>query len=111
VACPHIVFDPAVDEIYCDLGWKSLLIALCEILHDYLGRQPEVTPVTVEQIKSKFGKLHFYYKGGDGYCRGAVAIDLCHGYSPLNTDGKAGSEELRRYSSFNPVSDSTLMSR
>ena len=71
---PHMFSDPAVDEIYCDPGWKNLLIALCDTLNDYLGRHPEVTPVTVEQIKSKFGELHFFYEGGDSYCRGAVDV-------------------------------------
>lgn len=36
-------------------------------------------PVTVARIKSKFGELHFFYDGGDAYCRGAV--DLAAGLS------------------------------
>lgn len=75
---PRIFSDPAVDEIYCDPGWKNLLIAVCEVLQDYLRRHPEVTPVTVAQVKSKFGELHFFYDGGDAFCRGAIdtAIQL-----------------------------------
>ncbi|RMR62239.1 hypothetical protein ALP84_200023 [Pseudomonas cichorii] len=30
--------------------------------------------MTVAQIKSKFGELHFFYDGGDAYCRGAVDV-------------------------------------
>lgn len=71
---PQMFSDPAVDEIYCDPGWKNLLIAVCEVLQDYLRRHPEVAPVTVAQIKSKFGELHFFYDGGDAYCRGAVDV-------------------------------------
>lgn len=71
---PHMFSDPAVDEIYCDPGWKNILIALCDTLQDYLSRHPEITPVAVAQIKSKFGELHFFYDGGDAYCR--VAVDV-----------------------------------
>lgn len=35
---PRMFSDPAVDEIYCDPGWKNLLIAVCEVLQDYLRR-------------------------------------------------------------------------
>lgn len=71
---PNMFSDPAVDEIYCDHGWRNLLVALCDTLQDYLRRHPEVTPITIEQIKSKFGELHFFYDGGDAYCRGAVDV-------------------------------------
>ena len=59
---PRIFSDPPVDEIYCETGWKNLLIALCDSIQEYLTRHPEVTPVTVAQIKSKFGELHFFYE-------------------------------------------------
>lgn len=71
---PQLFADPGVDEIYCDSGWKEILIALCDTLQDYLGRHPEVAPVTVAQVKTKFGELHFFYDGGDAYCRGAVDV-------------------------------------
>lgn len=73
---PRIFSDPAVDEIYCDPGWRNLLTAVCEVLQDYLRRHPEVTPVTVAQIKTKFGELHFFYDGGDAYCRGVVDVAI-----------------------------------
>lgn len=73
---PRIFSDPAVDEIYCDPGWKNLLIAVCEVLQDYLRRHPDVTPVIVSQIKSKFGELHFFYYGGDAFCWGAVDVAI-----------------------------------
>lgn len=71
---PKLFSDPGVDEIYCDPGWKNILLVLCDTLRDHLARHPEVTPVTVAQIKSKFGELHFFYDGGDAYCRGAVDV-------------------------------------
>ncbi|WP_313064984.1 hypothetical protein [Pseudomonas sp.] len=73
---PQMFSDPAVDEIYCDPGWRNLLVALCDILQDYMRRHPEVTPVIIGQIKSKFGELHFFYDGGDAYCMGAVDVAI-----------------------------------
>jgi len=35
---------------------------------------PEVTQVTIAQIKEKFGTLRFYYDGGDDYISGMVAL-------------------------------------
>ncbi|WP_338724170.1 hypothetical protein V9L16_00235 [Pseudomonas tolaasii] len=91
---PRIFSDPAVDEIYCDPGWKNLLIAVCEVLQDYLRRHPEVTPVTVAQVKSKFGELHFFYDGGDAFCRGSdrhsdpvIDKNLLILWSPRQTSG------------------------
>ena len=52
-----------------------------------IPRHPNVVPVTVGQIKSKFGELHFFYEGGDAYCRGAV--DLAAGLS-LKTCERCG---------------------
>ena len=73
---PQIFSDRTVDEIYCDPGWKNILIALCDALQDYLNRHPDITPITVDQIKSKFGELHFFYEGGDSYCRGAIDVAI-----------------------------------
>ncbi len=71
---PQLFSDPRVDEIYCDPGWRDLLLSLCDTLQSHLTRHPDVMPVTVAQIKSKFGELHFFYDGGDAYCRGAVDL-------------------------------------
>jgi hypothetical protein len=71
---PVLFSDPAVDDIYCNPGWREILISLCDTLQSHLERFPDVTPVTVAQIKSKFGELHFFYDGGDAYCDGAVDV-------------------------------------
>jgi hypothetical protein len=73
---PQMFSNPGVDEIYCDPGWRGILIALCDTIQNHLKEHPEVTPVTVEQIKSKFGELHFFYDGGDAYCRGAIDVAI-----------------------------------
>lgn len=71
---PQLFSDPAVEDVYCNPGWKGILLALCDTLAGHLSRHPEVVPVRVGQIKSKFGELHFFYEGGDDYCRGAVSV-------------------------------------
>lgn len=71
---PHLFSDPGVEDIYCDPGWRDLLLALCDTLQSHLNRHPDVATVTIAQIKSKFGELHFFYDGGDAYCRGAVDL-------------------------------------
>lgn len=71
---PQLFSDPAVDDIYCNPGWRGILVALCDTLQEHSNRHPDVVPVTVGQIKSKFGELHFFYDGGDGYCHGAVSV-------------------------------------
>ena len=71
---PQLFSDPRVDEIYCNLGWRGLLFTLCDTLQAHLTRHPGVAPVTIGQIKSKFGELHFFSDGGDSYCRGAVDL-------------------------------------
>ncbi|WP_349970027.1 hypothetical protein [Pseudomonas caspiana] len=68
---PNMFSDQAVDEIYCDPGWREILIALCDTIQDHLRRHPEVPAVTIGQIKSKFGELHFFYDGGGMLTAGA----------------------------------------
>ena len=60
VRYPQLFSDPRVDQIYCDPGWRGLFLALCGALREHLTRHPDVVPVTVGQIKSKFGELHFF---------------------------------------------------
>lgn len=71
---PQLFSDPAVEDIYCNPGWRGILLALCDTLQEHSNRHPNVVPVTVGQIKSKFGELHFFYDGGDDYCHGAVSV-------------------------------------
>ncbi|UXH38759.1 hypothetical protein [Pseudomonas promysalinigenes] len=71
---PKLFSDPSVDAIYCSPGWREILFALCRTLQAHLDRHPEAPQVVVVQVKSKFGELHFFYDGGDAYCRGAVAV-------------------------------------
>lgn len=71
---PQLFSDPGVEDIYCEPGWRGLIVGLCDTLQAHLNRHPDVEPVIIGQIKSKFGELHFFYDGGDAYCRGAVDL-------------------------------------
>jgi hypothetical protein len=39
--------NAAVDDIYCNPGWRAILLSLSDTQQSYLKRHPEVTPVTV----------------------------------------------------------------
>lgn len=71
---PKLFSDPAVDDIYCNPGWRGILLSLYDTLQEHSSRYPGVVPVKVGQIKSKFGELHSFYDGGDDYCHGAVSV-------------------------------------
>jgi hypothetical protein len=71
----------------CPEGWKDMVDELCQCIHDYVtltyhtrkkedGSFEKVYPPTViiDQIKSKFGGLRFYFSGGDDRVRGMVAV-------------------------------------
>ena len=94
---PLLFSDPAVDDIYCNPGWRGILLSLCDTLQAYLKRHPEVTPVTVAQIKSKFGELHFFYDGGDRYCEGAVDVAVQHSLKTCEQCGALGRQTKGRW--------------
>jgi hypothetical protein len=62
----------------CGDGWFNILNHLCQnIQHhiDWANKKEETVPqVVVEQVKEKFGTLRFYYRGGDDYISGLVAM-------------------------------------
>jgi hypothetical protein len=45
-----------------------------EIMKNSVTIPPEVTQVTIQQVKEKFGGLRFYYSGGDEYISGLVSM-------------------------------------
>ena len=62
----------------CGEGWAVLLkVLMNDIQHhiDWNNKESEVVPqVVLQQVKEKFGTLRFYYKGGDDYIHGLVAL-------------------------------------
>ena len=90
--------------IYCPAGWKSIVDKLCQCIYDYTtltyrfsknedgSFNKEYPPkIYIDQIKSKFGGLRFYFSGGDDEVNGMVrfAEHLCS-YTCENT-GEPGS--------------------
>lgn len=59
-------------------GWFNLLDQLMGNIQHYIdwkNREATVVPqVTLDQVKSKFGGLRFYYTGGDDYISGMVSL-------------------------------------
>jgi len=65
------------DIEYGDLGWSEEFTSKRreELTNEDLRPVPdEVEQVVVEQVKEKFGTLRFYYRGGDDYISGLVAM-------------------------------------
>jgi hypothetical protein len=55
----------AMFGIECGEGWKGILEKLFDDIRSMSCANPGMPPVTVHQIKEKFGALRFYYDGGD----------------------------------------------
>ena len=55
----------------CGDGWYTLLDNLCKIIYDDRG---DGHNITVTQVKEKYGRLCFYYYGGDDVISGAVML-------------------------------------
>ena len=62
----------------CDIddGWYFLLDQLCQSIQSYidLNDHLKIEQVQATQVKEKFGRLCFYYRGGDGDIRGMVSL-------------------------------------
>jgi len=54
-------------------GWDKLIQTLCEGI-DYHVKHNKCRPVTITQIKEKYGGLRFYYYGGDDIVDGMVRM-------------------------------------
>jgi hypothetical protein len=65
-------------------GWWPIIEALCAQIHHHVKWKQEqkekynrgegCPPVTISQIKEKFGGLRFYYEGGDPAIAGMVTM-------------------------------------
>lgn len=79
----------------CGDGWYDLIDNLCSLIQNYVDWS-KCEQVVAEQVKEKFGGLRFYYRGGDDYIAGAVAMadslsfticDVCGNEGTANEDG------------------------
>ncbi len=55
-------------------GWVILVDKLCLSISSYLLNNPEVPKIKIEQVKSKFAGLRFYYSGGDEVIQRMVSL-------------------------------------
>jgi hypothetical protein len=79
----------------CGDGWYDLIDNLCGLIQNHI-KWSKCEQVVAEQVKEKFGGLRFYYRGGDEYIAGAVAMadglsynicDVCGNKGMGNEDG------------------------
>jgi hypothetical protein len=76
----HNKNEPIVWGFECRDGWFILIDRLCGIIQNRIKYNPETPQVVAIQVKEKFGRLRFYYSGGDDYIRGAVDLaEYCSG--------------------------------
>lgn len=64
--------------------WKN------EMAKKFPEKYEECPPVTVHQIKEKFGGLRFYYEGGDDYVAGLVTMAESWAATTCETCGERG---------------------
>lgn len=81
--------------IECSSGWYNLIDSVCSLIDSYqqnLAREnKEFSPVTFDQVKSKWGGLRLYFSGGDDYIEGVVAMAEEMSYKTCEICGDVGS--------------------
>jgi hypothetical protein len=70
----------------CGDGWYPLIAELSQALTEYLAAHPELD-VEVTQVKSKFGRLRFYIRGGDDAMRDMIRIACDRSEQIVEGDG------------------------
>lgn len=60
----------------CGDGWYDLIDTLCFTIQNWIDYNPSknISQVTADQVKEKFGTLRFYYTGGDELISGMVYL-------------------------------------
>lgn len=81
--------------IYVPHGWESIVTKLCEDVDQYLEKKEsehpdEIVSVEVLQIKEKFARLCFYYRGGDENIRTMVTKAEKKSTTTCQTCGEIG---------------------
>jgi hypothetical protein len=81
----------------CGDGWFNLLDILMGNIQshiDWKNRESVVvTQVVLDQVKSKFGGLRFYYTGGDDYISGLVSMAESMSEVTCETCGSPGERQ------------------
>lgn len=62
----------------CGNGWYNIINSLCNNIQSHIDWKAKqgvvVEQVVADQVKEKFGTLHFYYSGGDDTIAGMVRM-------------------------------------
>ena len=84
----------------CGDGWYNILNQLMSQIQHHIDWKQDrkerfnqgdgCVPVTLDQVKEKFGTLRFYYSGGDDYIRGLVSMAEAMSGSTCEVCGNAG---------------------
>jgi hypothetical protein len=69
--------------IACGDGWYELIDTLCKTIQFGI-EQGYTPPVSIRQVKEKFGTLRFHTRGGNEWVRGAV--EMARTFSALIPD-------------------------
>jgi hypothetical protein len=87
---PLIFAQP--DVIECGDGWFSLIEVLCYQLHFWINENG-APQVVAEQVKSKFGRLSFLYRGGNDVTSGMIYMSEAMSPRICEVCGKPGKTE------------------
>ncbi len=103
---------PPMCGTWCPVGWEDIVDKLCGCIVDYTTLTYTTTPISspgsgyekiypppviIDQIKSKFAGLRFYYSGGDEQVAGIVrfAEHMCN--NTCEVTGKPGKKHQKGY--------------
>ena len=88
----------------CPVGWQPLVTLLCKEIDSYIKcpryqKNPETNeletsypkPLTIVQIKEKFGGLRFYADGGDAVVCGMIRFAEAVSFTVCQNSGNPGS--------------------
>jgi hypothetical protein len=96
------IFELMTDNYYSistsiPKGWINIIDLLCESIQNHTDNinnsnkhLPPVSQTVVEQIKSKYGGLRFYYHGGDNNIEGMVNFAETIANHTCEVCGKSG---------------------
>lgn len=71
-------------------GWFKIIESLLSNIRNHTDWKKDCTPVTIIQIKEKFGGLRVYYSGGDDTVRGLVTMAESWAHGTCQECGECG---------------------
>lgn len=77
----------------CGDGWFELIDSLCAAISSHV-KAGTSSPVVARQVKEKFGRLHFYFRGGDDEIRRLARLTEDLSETTCETCGRSGAAYL-----------------